>query len=63
MRAKVNKVGHVVLLVKDVMTSVKFYSEVVDLKENLKGDLSLSTSDSSIARGVYCVEQPKSKGE
>ena len=39
MRAKVNKVRHVVLLVKDVMTSVKFYSEVlgmevVDLKEN-----------------------------
>ena len=37
--ARVNKVAHVVLSVKDVMTSVDFYTkalglEVVDLKEN-----------------------------
>ena len=39
--AKVNKVGHLVLSVKDVMASVKFYTEVldmeaVDVKENHK---------------------------
>ena len=39
--ARVNKVGHIVLAVKDVMASVKFYTDVldmeaVDVKENHK---------------------------
>jgi len=53
--AKVNKVAHVVLSVKDVMTSVKFYTEVlgmeaVDLKENHKACfLSFGTQHHDIA--------------
>lgn len=52
---KVNKVAHVVLAVKDVMASVKFYTEVlgmeaVDLKENHKACfLSFGTQHHDIA--------------
>jgi len=52
---KVNKVAHVVLAVKDVMASVKFYTEVlgmeaVDLRENHKACfLSFGTQHHDIA--------------
>ena len=52
---KVNKVAHIVLAVKDVMVSVKFYTEVlgmeaVDLKENHKACfLSFGTQHHDIA--------------
>ena len=53
--ARVNKVGHIVLAVKDVMDSVKFYTEVldmeaVDLKANHKAAfLSFGTQHHDIA--------------
>jgi catechol 2,3-dioxygenase len=52
---KVNKVAHIVLAVKDVMASVKFYTEVlgmeaVDLKENHKAAfLSFGTQHHDVA--------------
>ena len=64
--AKVNKVGHVVLAVKDVMASVKFYTEVlgmeaVDLKENHKACfLSFGTQHHDIA--LFQAEEGTERG-
>ena len=51
---RINKVGHVVLNVKDVETSVKFYTEalgmeVMRLRENSAAFLSFGTQHHDIA--------------
>ena len=64
---KVNKVAHIVLAVKDVMASVKFYTEVlgmeaVDLKENHKtAFLSFGTQHHDIA--VFEAPEGAERGE